>query len=78
MPRLQYQQEHTGSYYAASAEYQQRKFSYQYQLLDRQQTAELIGSDADIGGMTNMHNGHVDADAVALGMLYYRLKDRLP
>lgn len=44
---------------AEAAEYQKRQLPYEYQLLDRQQTRELTGTDAYIGGMTNMRNGHV-------------------
>ena len=42
-----------------AAEFQKRQLPHEFDLLDKQQTTELTGSEFYLGGMTNMRNGHV-------------------
>lgn len=98
MPKLKYQQEHTGSYYAATANQHPG-----YPVLQGAQQADVcvIGAgftgvataltlaDAIAGSMkkfdlfANMKHHRIPGSQwlgnqlIALGMLYYRLKDRL-
>ncbi len=48
-------------------ELQRRNFPYQYHLLDRDETQETLGTEAYIGGLTNMRNGHLHPLNLCLG-----------
>jgi gamma-glutamylputrescine oxidase len=48
-------------------ELQSHNFPYEYKILDKQQTSEIIGSDAYLGSMSNMRNGHLHPLNLCLG-----------
>lgn len=48
-------------------EYEAHDFDYEYRILSREETREVVGTDAYIGGMINMRNGHVHPLNLCLG-----------
>ena len=44
---------------ASKAELDDTNFAHEYELLDRQGIAELLGTDIYMGGLLNMYNGHL-------------------
>ncbi len=52
---------------AQMKELQGRNFPYEYNILDKQETRNIIGTDAYIGSMTNMRNGHLHPLNLCLG-----------
>ncbi len=48
-------------------EYEAHDFPYEYRILDREETCEVAGTDAYIGGMINMRNGHLHPLNLCLG-----------
>ena len=48
-------------------ELQRRNFPYEYRMFDKQETRDLIGTEAYVGSMTNMRNGHLHPLNLCLG-----------
>ena len=48
-------------------ELQRRNFPYEYRIYDKDETRKLIGTDAYVGSMTNMRNGHLHPLNLCLG-----------
>lgn len=48
-------------------QYQAHDFPYEYRILDREETCEVVGTDAYIGSMINMRNGHLHPLNLCLG-----------
>jgi len=48
-------------------EYQTHDFPYEYRMLSREETREVVGTDAYIGGMINMRNGHLHPLNLCIG-----------
>lgn len=48
-------------------ELQQRNFAYEYSILDRDETRSTLGTEAYIGSMVNMRNGHLHPLNLCLG-----------
>jgi len=48
-------------------ELQRHKFPYEYRLLDKEETRRTLGTEAYIGSMTNMRNGHLHPLNLCLG-----------
>lgn len=47
--------------------YESHDFPYEYRILTREETREVVGTDAYIGGMINMRNGHLHPLNLCLG-----------
>jgi glycine/D-amino acid oxidase-like deaminating enzyme len=47
--------------------FQQRNFPYEYRLLSRSETQEIVGSDAYVGSMYNLRDGHLHPLNLCLG-----------
>ncbi len=48
-------------------EYQAHDFPYEYRMLSREETCEVVGTDAYIGSMINMRNGHLHPLNLCIG-----------
>ena len=48
-------------------EYQERDFPYDYRILSKEETRQTIGTDAYIGSMINMRNGHLHPLNLCIG-----------
>jgi glycine/D-amino acid oxidase-like deaminating enzyme len=48
-------------------EYQAHDFPYEYRMLGREETREVVGTDAYIGSMINMRNGHLHPLNLCIG-----------
>ncbi len=48
-------------------EYQEHDFPYEYRILGREETREVVGTDAYIGSMINMRNGHLHPLNLCIG-----------
>ena len=48
-------------------EYQQHDFPYDYRILGQEETREVVGTDAYVGSMINMRNGHLHPLNLCIG-----------
>jgi glycine/D-amino acid oxidase-like deaminating enzyme len=48
-------------------ELQRRNFPYEYRMFDKAETRNIVGTDAYVGSMTNMRNGHLHPLNLCLG-----------
>jgi len=48
-------------------EYEAREFPYEYRILDRAETRDVVGTDAYVGSMINMGNGHLHPLNLCIG-----------
>jgi gamma-glutamylputrescine oxidase len=48
-------------------ELEKRNFPHEYQIYDKSETRDIIGTDAYVGSMTNMHNGHIHPLNLCIG-----------